>query len=141
MANKRNRYGRLIIAVLAVGALVPSMWNLGWGIPGKFDLQLHRAYYDQIVREVKLLPPPPDYKPGHFAKGSTKVYYARKPMNTYTVTLVTADWGHKGMAGYLYCDQAPTPTLGDPSSNVKRLATSGCLKSRLHRTGGSSQTT
>jgi hypothetical protein len=119
MSRKRKRYGYAIIAILAVGVLVPSMWNLAWGVPGKVDFQLHHAYYDQLVREAKRLPQPPEAKIGHFAKGSTKVYYARSPANAHTVTLVTADWGHAGMAGYLYCDQVPTPTVGDPYSNVE----------------------
>ena len=108
-----------MIPVVAVGVLAPLIWGSFWRVPGKFDFQLHRGYYNQIVREAKLLPLPPEYKVGHFVKGSTKVYYARKPTNTYTITLVTADWGHIGMAGYLYCDQVPTLTIGDPYSNVE----------------------
>ena len=119
MAGKRRHYSWVILAVLAVGALAPFIWNSVWGVPEKSDFQLHHAYYDQIVREAKLFPPPPEYKPGHFVKGSTKVYYARKPTNIYTITLVTADWGHAGKAGYLYCDQVPIPTTGDPYSNVE----------------------
>jgi hypothetical protein len=117
MSAKRKRSRLIIIAFLSVVASAPIMWNQYWRVPGKLDFLLHQSAYIQMVREAKQIPPPGE-KPGHFVKGSTTVYYARTPSNLYTITLVTADWGHIGRAGYLYCDQLPMPVVGDPYSNV-----------------------
>jgi len=103
---------------MIVAAFTPVLWTLYWHIPGRLDFSLHHHRYEKVVDELKARSSHSGEQSGQMAMYGIDAYYKRLSTNHYTITLVTADWGHVGSAGYLYVDQSPVRITGDPYQNV-----------------------
>jgi hypothetical protein len=105
--------------VVCIAVLGFVSWNLYWRVPGRIDFFRHVHRYDEIVQAMKSRPPPAgEASIDHLSFGAIEAYSRRDAAGQYTITLVTADWGHAGKAGYLFSDQPPTRIEGDPYCNV-----------------------
>jgi hypothetical protein len=71
------------------------------------------------VREAKSQPPISEGRTGHLVIGGIPAFFVRDTAGNYSVTLVTADRGHFGKAGYLYSDLPPVRRANDPYCNVE----------------------
>ena len=103
MSRKGKLFILVIVGLLGLVALFPTIWTLIWGIPGRLDFLLCHSLYEEVVQQVKLHPPTSEATKVLTIDG-IPAYYVRDAANHYTITLKTADWGHAGMAGYVYSD-------------------------------------
>ena len=115
MSRKLRNYLLGGAGLLGVALLVQTLWQLNARAPGRLDFVRHRAQYNQIIREVRSHPGQAE---GHAYFNGVAVYWTCVATNTYTVTLVTADGGHLGKAGYLYSDGPLVRKTGDSYTDV-----------------------
>lgn len=115
-SSKKLRRTSLLCVVLLFFFSLPFLWKIYWKVPGNVDFFLFHARYEAIVRTVKSQPlSPGEISETLFIKGYN-AWANRDKKGNYTITILTADWGHMGMAGYVYADTPPA-SKNDPYSD------------------------
>lgn len=106
----------LLAVLLASLASVPLLWQVYWRVPGNIDFVLHRAEYENIVRTIKTTKFDVHLQTMDAEEISReqhidgyRVWGKRSETGQYTITILTADWGHFGYGGYVYADTPPAP--------------------------------
>lgn len=108
-----------LVVYMTMALLAYQGWCLIWHVPGWVDFQMHHHEYEKTVREVKSHPPPHEGRTEYLMMaGGIPAYYKRSASGAYTITLVTADWGHLGSGGYVYFDEPPARIGNDPYRTV-----------------------
>ena len=118
MSPKRKLIGLGVTWAIAMAVIAPLLWALYWHIPGRLDFGLHHNHYQKVVNEVKARYSLSGDPRGQMVSDGITAHYERSESNQYTITLVTADWGHAGSVGFLYADQPPIRISRDPYQNV-----------------------
>jgi hypothetical protein len=119
MSPKAKRWVRRVVVVVGLPVLLYVTWILYWRVPGYLDFLLHHRRYEEIAQAMKSRPPLGEEREDHLSFGAIRASSERDAAGQYSITIVTADWGHRGKAGYLFADQPPTRIEGDPYSNVR----------------------
>lgn len=120
-----HRARRLALCFAIAAGLVAGLmiaWMLAWRMPGRLDFLLHHRRFEAIVAKIKSgdIQQPVDEDRVLMVDGiSAYVRRSSGPSGPlYTITLVTVDWGHAGIAGYLYSDQPPARIADDPYADI-----------------------
>jgi len=109
--------GLIVLAGFVVFVLLPLAWQIANGLPGNIDYYLHRGKYQSIIAKVRSLPLDHDGK-AHTKIDGLIVNAERNQSGQYTVTIITVDWNHAGVYGYVFCDSSLTP---HPNANYPDL--------------------
>jgi hypothetical protein len=113
---------KALIWICAVGCIVAVSgyvsWIVYWGVPGRIDFLRHHSRYEAIVKAMRARPPIAEGTTDFVRFGPIDAFAAPDEAGHLTITLVTADWGHLGKAGYLFTEAEPVPVEGDPYCDV-----------------------
>lgn len=119
MSLEAKRWIRRLGVVVGIPVLLYLAWILCWRVPGHIDFLLHHRRYEEIVQAMKSRPPLGKERVDDLSFGAIHAYSERDEAGQVVITLVTADWGHYGKAGYLFTDQPPVRVDGDPYGDVR----------------------
>lgn len=103
----------LLAAIFALWLAWTMRWQIGLGLPGDMNFYLHSGKYQRIVTKIKAQ---------HLARGQKvseqlegdDVVAERSGSGSYTLTIITQDWDHAGIYGYVFSD---TPLTVQPDAN------------------------
>ena len=116
---KPTRRIAFFLVASAIAVLIGWLaWNLYWQVPGRLDYALKRKMLDQIVGTVRTKVAKTEGRTTPLMIDGTRVFFRKDADGNYSVTIVTADWRHVGMAGYLYSENPPKRITGDSYRNV-----------------------
>ena len=112
MTRSRNIVVRLVGALLIIVALWMFCTQVILGMPGYLNFLLFYKTYNSIVATAKRLDIP-NGSQRDLTIGGAEVSINRETSGAYVVTIITRNWNHAGIFGYIYTDDVLNSIASD----------------------------
>ena len=114
----------LLSVILSLWLAWTMVWQVGFGLPGYMNFYLHYGKYQRMVAQVKSQHLTPGQKISELIDGDD-VVAERSLSGSYALTIITQDWDHAGVYGYVFSDTPLTIQSNDNYPSESRIDNPG----------------